>query len=114
MDLRSLVKHVYQRHPPARKVMLDTFAATGLDYRGLETPCLLCGAAPQLVEGLRWLPTHHCAAALNYAVAKDFHEHELRHQGAIFGTARRADGLTAGLEEAAPDTLSAWLGMDMN
>ena len=57
---------------------------------------------------------HHCAAVLNFAIAKNFHEQELRHHGTIYGTARQADGLTAGLEEAAPDTLSAWLGMDTN
>lgn len=73
----------------------------------------LLWCSPQLAGGLRQLPTHNYAAVLNFAIAKNFHEQELCRHGAIYGMARQSDGLSAGLEEASPGNLSAWLGMDM-
>ena len=83
----------------------------GLDFRGVETPCLLCGALPLIGGPLTCLPTHTCPAILNYTPAKAFHEYELKRHGMIYGTVRSRESLSDDLDEESPQGLDAWLNL---
>ena len=114
LDAQSLAKHVFLRHSPYRWILTRTFDLIALDHRHAETPCLLCGALPEVTGGMRIVPTHACPAILNYALAKSYHQHELLHYGPIYGAPRRRDGSLHGahLDEGQPTSLEDWLQMD--
>ena len=111
LDCQSLLKHIFLRRSSSRWLFKRSTNLIGLDFRGVETPCLLCGALPQLGGPLRNIPTHTCPAILNYLMAKDFHEQELQRHGPIYGTVRTRDSLSADMEEESPRGLGEWLNL---
>ena len=114
LDVQSLAKRVFLRHFQYRWILTRTFDLLTLDHRHADTPCLMCGALPEVTGGMRNVPTHACPAILNYALAKSYHQHELQHYGPIYGAPCRRDGSLYGahLDGGQPEGLNEWLQMD--
>ena len=101
-DVTTLARHVFQRHFALRWTLTRPSELHGLDHKGLETPCLMCGAVPMLTS----VPSHSCTTVLNLALAKAYHEVELKPRGEIFGAPRPRE------EPGMDDGLGTWLAMD--
>ena len=105
-DMVTLARHVFQRHFSLRWTLTRPAEIHGLDHRGLETPCLMCGAVPLLTPGMTSVPSHGCTTVLNLALAKAYHEEELKARGEIFGAPRPP------AEPVLNDSLGSWLAME--
>ena len=93
LDAGSLAKHVFRRHSPCRKTLLNTMEWVGIDHKAVETPCLFCKAIPVFGEQSKQLPYHTCPTVMNMAIAKDYFLNELSKRGSIYGTARGSAAL---------------------
>ena len=106
LSTKALVRHVFLRHFQARWTMTRTKEWIGLDHRFAESPCLFCGAVPVIQGNLGHLPTHSCPTILNFSVAKDYYEHELKHRSTIYGAPRNREGFPMDLTRKL--LLAAW------
>ena len=66
----------------------------------------MCGAVPLLTPGMTSVPSHGCTTVLNLALAKAYHEEELKARGEIFGAPRPP------AEPVLNDSLGSWLAME--